>query len=265
MPVLSFSWSFLTLDSNFFFKFSSKRIPLPALWALTYPKVGDLSFTHLPDRYCIPFPIFPVLAKPPQGCLCWAPGTRPLHSPAFERRCFYATPLLGWITFITFHCLFWEELGVLPLQRLLVECNSSWVSWNESLAHLALAQYSRSLAEAAPAALLLMGIETLFRGQHQKIRWDQLFWLSVIRSCSVTAIKYLKTTAKPWNFPVREDTGPEYWGGTWCRLQNCVFLLYINQHSLKREIKWLLKFQDLCLEALEMTFLSDLAGLLYEV
>lgn len=66
-----FSWLFLTLDSDFFFKFSSKRIPLPALWALTYPKVGDPSFTHLPDRYCTPFPIFlqvSVLAKPPQGC-----------------------------------------------------------------------------------------------------------------------------------------------------------------------------------------------------
>lgn len=194
----------------------------------------------------------------PQGCVCVARVTQPVHSPAFERRYFCATPQLGWITF---PCLFWEELGVLPLQRLLVEWNSSWVSWNEALAHLALAQCSRSLAEASPAALLLVGIETLFRGQHQQIWWDQLFWHSMVRSCSVTAVKYLETTAKPRKFPVRQ-TGLEYWGGAWCRLLNYVFLLCINQHTLKREINWLLKFKDLCLEALEMTFLSNLWGVI---
>lgn len=81
------------------------------------------------------------------------------------------------------------------------------MSWNESLAHLALAQYSRSLAEASPAALFLMATETLFIGQHQQIWWDQLLWLSVMRSCSVAAIKYLGTTAKPRKFPVRQIQG----------------------------------------------------------
>lgn len=172
---------------------------------------------------------------------------------AFERRYFCAAPQLGWITF---PCLFWEKLGVLPLQRLL-EWNSSWVSWNESLAHLALAQCSRSLAElASPAALLLMGIGTLFVGQHQQIWWDQLFWLSVMRSCSVTAIKYLETTAKPRKFPVRQGI----WNTEVERELNYVFLLCIKQDTLKREINGLLKFKGLCLEALEMTFLSNLGS-----
>lgn len=73
----------------------------------------------------------------------------------------------------------------------------------------------------------------------------------------MTAMKYLETTAKPRKFSVRQiqDQNTE----VECDVDsNYVSLLCINQHTLKREINWLLKFKDLCLEALEMTFLSNL-------
>ena len=112
LPILYFSWLFLTLDSNFFFKFSSKRIPLPALWALTYPKVGDPSFTHLPDRYCTPFPIFlqvSVVAKSRRAVCAWHQWAWPVRLVlVLMWAVFCATPN-SWGGQIAFNWLVWEK------------------------------------------------------------------------------------------------------------------------------------------------------------
>lgn len=78
------------------------------------------------------------------------------------------------------------ELGRSPSRRA-----AGGVSWNESPADLAVAQYDRDLAEAFPPALLLMGVKALFIGRHQQLCSPQM-----MSSRSVTVLKYFKSAAE---------------------------------------------------------------------
>lgn len=139
-----------------------------------------------------------MLAKPPGLCVLG-----PVHSPIFERRSLR-------------RCFRWSgSFFTASFGRNSSSPKAAGVEQQLSVLEWVPGTLGSGPVQQIPgrAALLLMGIETLFTGQHQQIWWDQFFCLSVMRSYSGAAIKYLETTAKPRKFPVRQmqDWNTEVW------------------------------------------------------
>lgn len=92
-----------------------------------------------------------------------------------------------------------------------------------------------------------MAIKSLFTGHPQQIWCNQL--------CSLININYFRIAAEHRLIVSQtQDLKPEVLH----RLPQYVFLLFVTQNTLRSEINWLLKFKDLCLESLRVTFLSNL-------